>query len=177
MDGNNDRAGVALAPDVMRDVDAFCRQQYSRLVGMLGLYCADVPLAEDLAQEALVRLVRNWSRLPSDADAQRWVTRVAFYLAKSSLRLRATRQRVLSQHAAHLAPDHASGEHATAIAVRAAVASLPERERRVIILRFFTDVSVSEAAELMGCPEGTVKSLTHSAIRRLRYAGLEVDHD
>jgi RNA polymerase sigma factor (sigma-70 family) len=61
------------------------------------------------------------------------------------------------------------------LAVRAAVARLPERERRVIILRFFSDMSVSEAAALIGCPEGTVKSLTHAAIRRLRDAGLEVD--
>jgi RNA polymerase sigma factor (sigma-70 family) len=159
----------------MADVDAFCRRQYPRLVGMLGLYCGDVPLAEDLAQEALVRVVREWPRLPSDADAQRWITRVAFNLAKSSLRMRATRQRVLARHASHLAPGAGSGELATALAVRAAVARLPERERRVIILRFFSDMSVSEAAELMGCPEGTVKSLTHAAIRRLRDAGLEVD--
>jgi RNA polymerase sigma factor (sigma-70 family) len=159
------------------DVDAFCRAQYPRLVGLLGLYCGDGNVAEDLAQEALLRLVQKWSRLPTTDDAQRWLTRVALNLAKSSLRTRATRRRILDHYGAGLASESHRADPTSAVAVRAAVASLPERERRVVILRYFDDLSVAEVAEVMQCPEGSVKSLSHAAIGRLRAAGLEVNDD
>lgn len=162
---------------VVRDVDGFCRAQHSRLVGMLGLYCGDGDLAEDLAQEALARLVRWWDRLPSDADAERWLTRVAFNLAKSSFRARATRRRVVATFGHTLVRSADPTDHDSVFAVRAAVAALPERERRVVILRYFSDLSVADTAAALECPEGTVKSLTHAALARLRGAGLEVTDD
>ena len=78
---------------------------------------------------------------------------------------------------ASVAADSPGLDSASTLAVRAAVAALPERERRVVILRFFADLPVSEVAGVMQCPEGTVKSLTHAAITRLRAAGLEVSDD
>jgi RNA polymerase sigma-70 factor (ECF subfamily) len=144
---------------------------------MLGLYCGDGDLAEDLAQDALARLVSAWERLPSDDDAARWLTRVAFNLAKSSFRARATRRRVLESFGHTLVQSADASDQASVFAVRAAVAGLPERERRVVILRYFADLSVAEVAEVIGRPEGTVKSLTHAALTRLRRAGLEVADD
>lgn len=163
--------------EVTRDVDDFCRAHYARLVAILGLYCGDGDLAEDLAQEALARLVRAWDSLPSDDDAARWLTRVGFNLAKSSFRTRATRRRVLESFGHTLVHSADADDQASVFAVRAAVASLPERERRVVILRFFADLSVAEVADVIGRPEGTVKSLTHTALARLRRAGLEAEDD
>jgi RNA polymerase sigma factor (sigma-70 family) len=54
------------------------------------------------------------------------------------------------------------------LAVRAAVASLPPRQRAVLVLRYFDDLSVADAAAALDCAEGTVKSLTHQAIAALR---------
>lgn len=156
------------------DLETFCRQQHARVLGMLGLYCADRDLAEELTQEALARLCNHWSRLPSADDAERWLTRVAFNLAKSSFRSKVTRRRVLDRYGHTLAPGDDLGDTASAIAVRSAVAALPERERRALILRYFADLSVAEVASLMSCPDGTVKTLTFRAIARLRHAGLEV---
>ena len=160
-------------------LDRFCREQYPRLVGMLGLYLHDQYLAEELAQDALVRLCRAWDGLPSDGDAQRWVTRVAFNLAKSSFRSRAARRRVLDRYGPSMATDPLRSAEAVAdvMAVRNAVAALPERSRRAIILRYFADLSVAEVARLMECPEGTVKTLTRDGIARLRKAGLDVTDD
>jgi RNA polymerase sigma-70 factor (ECF subfamily) len=157
-----------------RDLDVFCREQYSRILGMLGLYCADRDLAEELTQETLARLCRHWSRLASTEDPERWVTRVAFNLAKSSFRSRTTRRRVIERYGHSLAESAERGDATGALAVRAAVAQLPERQRRALILRYFTDLPVSEVASLMNCPEGTVKTLTFQAIAQLRRAGLEV---
>jgi RNA polymerase sigma-70 factor (ECF subfamily) len=68
-------------------------------------------------------------------------------------------------------------DHADAIAVRRAVLQLPDRQRQAIVLRYFADLSVRETAEQLRCPEGTVKTLVHQAIKSLRAAGLEVSAD
>jgi len=48
------------------------------------------------------------------------------------------------------------------------VAALPQRQREVVVLRFFADLSVAETARTMGTTEGTVKSQTHRALLLLR---------
>lgn len=160
-----------------RSLEALCRREYPRLVRMLGLYCGDRDLAEDLAQEALARLCRYRERFATDADASRWLTRVAMNLAKSSFRTRATRRRILDRYGSSLRRDSVSDATDTTLAVRAAVAALPERQRRVLILRYFCDLPVQEVATLMGCPAGTVKSLTSQAVTGLRRVGLEFSDD
>lgn len=151
----------------------FCRVQHPRLVGMLGLYCGDGDLAEELAQESLVRLCREWDQLPGADDAVRWVNRVAFNLAKSTFRTRAARRRITERFGAALAPHSYANDDDASLAVRSAVALLPQRQRRVVILRYFCDLSVRDVALQMNCQEGTVKSLTSLAITRLRSSGLE----
>lgn len=167
---------------VRSDLGDVCRAQHRRLVGMIGLYCGDRDVAEEIAQEALIRLCRNWDRLETDADAERWVTRVAFNLAKSAFRTTSTRRRLIARFGPTLAADRDGNDRTTAdatdrLAVRAAVAALPERQRRAILLRYFADLSVAEVARAMDCPEGTVKTLTFEAMARLRRAGLEVSDD
>jgi RNA polymerase sigma factor (sigma-70 family) len=160
-------------------LDAFCHREHRRLVGMLGLYCGDGDLAEDLTQEALARLCRQWQKLPTEADASRWLTRVGLNLAKSTFRSRATRSRILDRYGHTLVRSDAAGgvDAADVLAVRAAVAALPDRQRQVIILRYFCDLPVTEVALVIGCPEGTVKSLTSQAVTGLRRSGLEVSDD
>lgn len=175
-------AGIAavdedLVRGAARDLEAFCRDQYPRLLGMLGFYCGDRDLAEELTQETLARTCRDWPRLAKLATPERWVARVAFNLAKSAFRSRAVRGRVVERYGDRLNTDVDSGDVEGALAVRAAVAGLPERQRCALILRYFVDLSVAEVAEFMNCPEGTVKRLTFEAIVGLRRAGLEVTDD
>ncbi len=51
------------------------------------------------------------------------------------------------------------------------MAALPPRARDAVVLRFYVGCSVRETAEVLGCPEGTVKTITHRAVARLRAAG------
>ncbi|MEX2268525.1 MAG: SigE family RNA polymerase sigma factor [Acidimicrobiia bacterium] len=149
------------------ELTAFCRAEWPRLVGALCLMSGDLELAKELAQETVVRICRNWRRVRRMEAPGAWAHRVAMNLARSHFRHLKVTERV---HA-HLA---LSGEAIDAsdldgaIAVRAAVAELPERQRMAIVLRYFVDLSVRDTAEVMRCPEGTVKTLTFEAIRNLR---------
>ena len=155
------------------DVDGFCRREWPRLVGSLSLFTGDADLAEELAQETLARVCRDWRKV-SNLDAPgAWAHRVAINLARSHYRHRAVARR----HAPALAATHTTddADTASAIAVREAVARLPVRPRTALVLRYFADLSVAETAEAMRCPEGTVKTLTRQAILALRADGLVTD--
>jgi RNA polymerase sigma factor (sigma-70 family) len=66
-------------------------------------------------------------------------------------------------------------DRAAALAVRDAVAALPEPQRQALILRYFADLSVRETASAMRCPENTVKTHTRRALDALRLSGLVDD--
>jgi RNA polymerase sigma factor (sigma-70 family) len=59
--------------------------------------------------------------------------------------------------------------------VRQALARLPARQRRAVVLRYYADLSVEDTATAMGCPPGTVKTLCRRAIAALRTMGLEAE--
>ena len=56
---------------------------------------------------------------------------------------------------------------ADAVAVRQALADLPRRQRAVLVLRFYADLSTRDVAEVLDMPEGTVKTLTRRALKSL----------
>lgn len=146
---------------------AFCRREHPRLVGALSLYTGDADLAEELAQEALARACRSWRQVEAYDAPGAWVHRVGINLANSYFRRRAcerrARERAAAQPVAYAEPDAAD-----AVAVRAAVASLPRRQRTALVLRYYGDLPVAEVAALMSCREGTVRALTAQAIAGLR---------
>ena len=162
------------ATDTDLDLVALCEREHPVLVGALGLYLGDVHEAEDLAQEALVRLCQRWP-LPGVENPGAWVMRVAFNLATSSLRRRVTGRRAVDRLRAERPP--ATLDRDDVVFVRRAVLDLPDRQRQAIVLRYFADLSVRETADQLGCPEGTVKTLVHQAVKALRAAGLEVSTD
>jgi RNA polymerase sigma-70 factor (ECF subfamily) len=153
---------------IAEDLAAFCEEQWPRLVGALSLYTGDPDLAEDLAQDAVVRLCRHWRRVRVMDSPVGWLHRVARNLAHSYFRRLRARTRAENRAAKRV---RVEGE-ADVVAIRVAVAALPERERDAIVLRFYVGLSVRDTAEALGCPEGTVKTLTHRAVGRLREGGV-----
>jgi RNA polymerase sigma factor (sigma-70 family) len=153
---------------VDRELAEFCRAEYPRLVGVLSLYCRDGHVAEELAQDALVKVIGDWRRVRELGSPSAWTYRVAINLANSYLRRRLAERRATRRLSARAAAPPYEPDTPTAIAVRAALATLPRRERAVIILRFFADLPVREVSELLGYPEGTVKTLTARALASLR---------
>jgi RNA polymerase sigma-70 factor (sigma-E family) len=162
--------------EAARDPSAFCAELQPRLLGSMVLFCGDRSLAEELTQEALVRAIERWDRVGTMASPEAWTYRTAFNLARSWFRRRSVEQRAIGRAAARSGRP-ALPDTVTAIAVRDAIATLPPRQRAVIVARFYAGLSVEEAAHALGCASGTVKALTFKAIARLRASGLLDEED
>ncbi len=129
----------------------------------------DRAAAEDLLQLALERAYRRWARICRSEDPERYVRRVLANAATDRWRRAARRpERPLPPGA----DPQAAGDHATAIADRdyllRALAGLPARQRAVLVLRYFSDLSAGEIADELGCSVGTVKSQLSRGLARLR---------
>jgi RNA polymerase sigma-70 factor (sigma-E family) len=147
--------------------EAFVDREYPQLVRALALYCGDLGVAEELAQDAFARAYQRWGRVGRYERPDAWVHRVAFNLARSWFRRRYAERRAYARHGpgAHQLdePDGADTH-----AVRAAVVALPDRQREAIVHRYFLGRSVAETAEILGVSDGAVKAATFKAIRNLR---------
>ncbi len=145
------------------------------------LLTGDHHLAEDLVQTALTRTAAHWGRV-ADGDPEAYARRVMINERISWWRRR--RYAVEVPESAEILAE--SGQNAIAdpaeavvgrAAVMAALARLPARQRAVIVLRFFEDLTEAAAAEQLGCSIGTVKSQTHAALARLRSIAPEMLSD
>jgi RNA polymerase sigma factor (sigma-70 family) len=153
--------------DALGDAPArFCEAQYGRLVGALTVYTGDRDLAQDLAQEALVRACVHWRRVSRMAAPGAWLHRVALNLANSNWSRRQAEERARARVAAERPGPARDGNDA--LFVRSAIVGLPVRQRTALVLRYYADLPVREVAALMHCRSGTVKALTHQAIASLR---------
>jgi RNA polymerase sigma factor (sigma-70 family) len=157
------------------DLAEFCGAEWPRLVGALSLYTGRRDLAEDLAQDALVRVCERWSTVRTADSPSAWAHRVAFNLAKSHFRRAAVWRRV--QVRATERAQVVNVNNAAPIATRDALQSLPPNQREALVLRYYADLSVRDVAALMRCPENTVKTHTRRALAALRESGLLDDDD
>lgn len=148
-------------------LEAFVAAEHPRVVGLLVLYTNDRGVAEELAQDAIVRLCQHWPRVSGMDNRRAWMSRVAINLANSWFRRRAVERRANRRHGLPVTVADTEDVAAT-MAVREAVVALPPRQRMVVALRFYSGLSVAETAVAMRCAEGTVKSLTHKATTALR---------
>jgi RNA polymerase sigma-70 factor (ECF subfamily) len=146
----------------MDELVEMCEREHPRLVGMLGLYCGDVDVAEDLAQEALIRLCRHWRRVRKMDSPDRWLHRVAVNLAHSHFRKRALDRRVTSL----VRPRQAEVPNTDVEALQL-LQELPHRQKACVVLHYYLDLPLREVAQVMDMPEGTVKTLIHRAKKRL----------
>jgi RNA polymerase sigma-70 factor (sigma-E family) len=149
------------------DLAFFCRDQHPQLVGMLGLYCGDRAVAEELAQEALARACRDWTRVRSNDNPAAWVRRVAMNLANSYYRRKSAERRanarLQARPAGGVRPDLDR-----AVMLRQAIARLPRRQRAALVLHYYVDLTYAEVADFMGVPVSTAKMLAHRGLTRLR---------
>lgn len=147
------------------DFTAFCGEVRPALVGALALHCGDRAVAEEIAQEALVRVWERWDNVRSMDTRSAWTYRVAFNLAASWYRRRAAERRARRRT---LPVRGVEPDHEQAVVVRQVVMQLSPRRRTALLLRYYLDLPVTTTAEIMGCSEGTVKALCAQATQTLR---------
>jgi RNA polymerase sigma factor (sigma-70 family) len=154
----------------LTDLEGFCAGEYPRLVGALTLYCGVRATAEELAQEALIRVCQHWERVRRLENPGAWAHRVAMNLANSHLRRLAAERRARARLATLAESQRFTYEvvEPSVDGLRTAIGALPRKQRRALILRYYVGLSVAEVATEMSCPEGTVKRLTHEATKALR---------
>jgi RNA polymerase sigma-70 factor (sigma-E family) len=134
--------------------------------------------AEDLLQLTLVRTARRWEAAREAPEA--YTHRVLMNLLHD--RRRGMSRRVTEQpFDDHTAALRTAGDHAAAVderdAIIRAVKLLPPRQREVVVLRFYADLSVSETAAAISASQGSVKTHTSRALARLREALADDDHE
>jgi DNA-directed RNA polymerase specialized sigma24 family protein len=167
LDSSTDRAASDVTPRGYSSLEQACAVEYPRLVRLLTLYCGDRDVALDLAQETLARGCAHWPAVHDMGDQRAWFTRVALNLANSRWRrLRVERRIVAVIGVRGAAPP--GFDPTETLAVRAAVAGLPDRQRAAIVLRYFDDLDLAATAAVMRCSTGTVKKLTARGIAGLR---------
>ena len=150
--------------------DAFCREAHPRVVGALSHLCGDGAIAEELAQEALIRAHQRWERVRTLASPLGWTVHVGANLARSHLRRRAVARRL---RPTQLDPDrgtHRDPDVADAVAVRRAVASLPHAQREAVVLRHVVGLTPAQIGEVVGADAAAVRKRCERGLAALRDA-------
>ncbi|WP_344658995.1 SigE family RNA polymerase sigma factor [Catenulispora subtropica] len=152
----------------MRDDDfaAFVAAHGSRLVRLAELMCGDPHRAADLTQTALERAYLRWQRIEAD-DPLAYVRRIIVNSYRDWWRRRG-REWSTDAVPDRPVPWDVADRHAEQARVRTALASLTRRERQVVVLRYYADLSEAAIAAELGIAPGTVKSCLSRALTRMR---------
>ena len=129
------------------------------------LLCGDPHRAEDVVQDALVRLYAAWDRVDRIDNLDAYVRRIIVNANYSERRRPWRRERPTVPPDVPLDPGFPAED---ADAIRAALRALPPGQRRVIVLRHIWNLTVEETAAELGISPGTVKSQTSNAVAALR---------
>ena len=123
--------------------------------------------AEDIAQQTLVKAYRSWSRVQKADSPTAYLRRIVTTTFLSERRPMRHRLELLTDappETAHAPP----GGPEERMALWPHVKDLPERQRAVIVLRYYEELSEKDIASVLGCTRGTVKSTAHRALKALR---------
>ena len=145
------------------DFDEFVAARSGRLLRTAYLLTHDHALAEDLLQTALTRAWSSWSRI--EGQPEPYVRKILVNTYASWWRRRWNGE----QPTADLPEAPADSTDTDARHdLWSALARLPRRQRAVVVLRYFDDLTEAETAAALGCSVGTVKSQTSKAFAKLR---------
>ena len=143
----------------------FAETTSPRLRRMAFLLCGDWHTAEDLAQTTLAKVFVSWRRIRRQDAVHAYATRTLVNTYLAHKRLKSTSE-VLSGWLPE--PPAESPTPETRMVVLDALATLSPRCRAVVVLRYWADLSVDQAAAVLGCSPGNVKSQNARALGKLR---------
>lgn len=154
--------------DRRAQLEGLYRAHYRDLVRMACLLVDRQEAAEEIVQDAFVRLHASLDRIEDPGRRVAYLRSIVMNLARDRLRHRG----VVRRHAPRPEPPGAGADastvrHEDAREVIEALGRLPERQREALVLRFYADCSPAEIAEAMGISGGAVKSHLHRAMKAM----------
>lgn len=144
---------------------AFVGTRLPALKRAAWLLVGDVHQAEDLVQVALTKAAMRWERIVARGDPEPYVRRILYNEHVSWWR-----RRKLTEVVTATVDERPAGEVDVPmrVAMERALARLTPKQRAVLVLRYYEDLSESQAADMLGVTVGTVRSQTRHALARLR---------
>jgi RNA polymerase sigma-70 factor (ECF subfamily) len=139
------------------DIEDFYAANVKKLTLQLLAYTGDLATAQDVVQEAFCRALPRWDRISRYDDPAAWVRRVAWNLATSRRRRLRTAMSFAQRHRELAVP----GPGPDRVMLVAALARLPETQRRALALHYLADLTTAEIAQQEGATEGTVRVWLH----------------
>lgn len=144
----------------MRSAEDLYVEAYPRVVQVVALVTGSRADAEDVVQDAFIRLIDRWERISGYDDPEAWLRLVAIRLARTHLRRHPSA--VLTDSAAspteHRSDEHRSDEHEDHLDLHRALGRLAFDHRQVLVLHYLIGMNVSDIARALRIRPGTVKS-------------------
>ena len=132
------------------------------------LVTGDRGLAEDLVQDAFLRMFGRFQDLRDPGAFEAYLRRTVVNLSRKHFRRRRVERAYVERQAGSLGVEASDRDVAGEQALRRALLALPLRQRTAIVLRFYEDLSERQTAEVLRCRPGTVKSLVSRGMEALR---------
>ncbi len=142
----------------------FANAQVDRLRNTAFMLCRDWHLAQDLTQNALTKLFLNWRRAVQADNLMAYAQKI---LLRTYLDHRRRRSSTESTPGELHEPAYRDNPELR-LTMLDALGRLPERDRAIVILRYFEDYSVEQVADVLELPAGVVKSQTRRSLAKLR---------
>jgi RNA polymerase sigma-70 factor (sigma-E family) len=158
-------------PGPERDFEEFVAARSAALLRTAYLLTGSHQDAEDLVQTALLKAVPGWGRV---REHEPYVRRILVHESVSRWRRRRWRE-TSTDSLPELAAGSADADDR--LVLRQALARLAPRQRAVIVLRYFDDLTEAQTADVLGVSVGTVKSQSRDALGRLRTLVPDLDSD
>jgi RNA polymerase sigma-70 factor (sigma-E family) len=152
---------------------------WTGLVRLAWLLLRDDQLAEEVVQDAFIAVHRRWDTIRDRGRADAYLRRAVVNGARSSLRHRGVEERYLAREqgertaygaGAEPGPEDRALEHETHDAMLTALGRLPQRQREVLTMRYYLDLTEAEIADALEISAGSVKAHAHRGLATLRTA-------
>jgi RNA polymerase sigma-70 factor (sigma-E family) len=148
------------------DFTAFVAASGPRLRRLAYLMCRDWHLAQDMTQTALAKMYAVWHRIHATADLTAYSRRVLMNVVFDQQRRRGSTELVVADLPDRAAPPDRPGE--LHVSLMRALDTLPVRDRAIVVLRHWDDLSVQAVAGILGVSVSVVKMQNSRALAKLR---------
>ena len=158
------------------EFDEFYRDHYARIQRAMTLGFRDPELADEITQEAFYKTLRRWKQVSKLERPDAWTMVVALNLGRDNSRRR-RRHEAKAPLLVQRDPESLGDVYVEdRMFVMELLASVTERQREVLVLRYVVQLTVPEIARSLNCAEGTVKSTLHTALEKTAQFAKGTEH-